>query len=305
MNVIELDQIADAELIASNIPEDDYPAWNATTNYIIGQRVMRAVDGVHLNFEALAAGVDAALPEVSAKSETPRWLSLGATNRWAMFDDAIGTATVADDMIDVSLLARGAGALVLMELQGRSVRIERELDGRNIYESDISLDDTPISGFYDWFFEPFRQRTSVVVSDLPGAVYGGSLRVLIEGTAGVACGVCRTGVARYYGDLSMGVEFGVEDYSIKARDRWGRYSVKEGAYSQVVKCRIASEPEEFNETVRKLAALRARLAYYELTDMDRLITLNVLGYYKDFRLNIDEHTLYYVTLELESLALTL
>lgn len=305
MNVIELDEIADADLLSSSVTEDDYPAWDASVNYLIGQRVTRAAAGVHRNFEALAAGVDAVLPEISATSETPRWLNLGPTNRWAMLDNGIGTATVATDLIDVSLSARGCGDLVLMELVGRFVRVERVVDGQIIFDQDIDLDSTPIGGFYDWFFEPYRQRTSVVVRDLPAAVYSGSLRVRITGTSGVACGVCRPGNARNYGEVQIGVEFGIEDYSIKNRDRWGGYSVNEGAYSQLVKCRIASEPEDFNETVRRIASLRARLAYYELTDMEQLITLNVLGYYKDFRMNLDAHTLYYVTLELESLALTL
>ncbi|WP_280189067.1 hypothetical protein [Delftia sp. PS-11] len=305
MNVIELEPVTDATLLSSSVAEDDYPPWSAVVSYVVGQVVMRAVSGVHLNFEALTAGVDATPPEVSAKSDTPRWLNRGPTNRWAMFDDAIGTFTVDETEIDVSMVARGADSLLLMELVGRQAAVSRWLDGQVIYSATLDLDDTPIAGFYDWFFEPFRQRGAVLLKDLPGAVYGGSVQIQLTGTAGVACGVCRLGYARSIGLAEYGVDYGIEDYSTKSTDKFGRLTLQEGAYSQIVKLRAETPVQDFNPLSRRLAGLRATLAYFELTDRAELINVNVLGYYKDFRINLPGPMVLYTTLELESLAMTL
>ena len=65
MSIIKPNVLTDAGLTSSTAPETDFPAWLAATSYTVGDKVMRAVSGVHKNFQALIAGVDAGLPELT------------------------------------------------------------------------------------------------------------------------------------------------------------------------------------------------------------------------------------------------
>ncbi len=51
MKVVPPIEITPAKMIASNVPETDYPLWAATTTYPVGTRVM--LD--HRNYESLIA----------------------------------------------------------------------------------------------------------------------------------------------------------------------------------------------------------------------------------------------------------
>ena len=73
--------------VYATVPEE---VWNAATNYSVGDQVIRTE--THMIYENIQAGVDATLPEVDAALETPtRWVRLGPTNKFAMFDTLVKT----------------------------------------------------------------------------------------------------------------------------------------------------------------------------------------------------------------------
>ena len=78
--------ITDAMLTSSTVPENDHPAWSAGTAYVTGNRVILA--STHRRYEALAASTG-----VNPATDPTKWLDLGPTNRWAMFDARVGTAS--------------------------------------------------------------------------------------------------------------------------------------------------------------------------------------------------------------------
>ena len=86
MRLIRPTTLTDAMLTSSTAPETDYPAWSSVTAYTVGARVI--LTATHRRYEALAASTN-----VSPSTDPTKWLDLGPTNRWAMFDARVGTAT--------------------------------------------------------------------------------------------------------------------------------------------------------------------------------------------------------------------
>src|SRR5690554_5730493 len=90
--VIRPMQITPDNLVSSNVAEDDYPAWLVGTAYAVDAWV---IDD-HFVYQAAAANTG----KKPADSPTI-WAKKGATNRWLMFDNKVGTQTVRVDGIDV------------------------------------------------------------------------------------------------------------------------------------------------------------------------------------------------------------
>lgn len=64
--------------------------WNAGTAYDVGDVAIRTT--THRKYKRLIAGTTAESPETDP-ADPPNWLDIGATNRWAQFDNKIGTQT--------------------------------------------------------------------------------------------------------------------------------------------------------------------------------------------------------------------
>ncbi len=81
MRVIKSITTTDTILVDSNIPEDEYPMWVSGTSYSVANRVIYN----HIIYEAILANSSTSTPHL----DETNWLSLGATNRYRMFDTVI------------------------------------------------------------------------------------------------------------------------------------------------------------------------------------------------------------------------
>lgn len=114
--------ITDSNL-TSNVPENDAGEYSATATYGAGEVVISST--LHRKYESLVAdNTGNALDDVS------KWLDLGPTNRWAMFDTKNGTATTAASPIDIDVLVDGrADGLALLGLDATSVTVTMTAGG--------------------------------------------------------------------------------------------------------------------------------------------------------------------------------
>jgi len=135
--------VNDAVLVASNIAETDYAAWNSGTAYIIGDRVI--VVATHSIYEAIAAGANHD-PVADTALETPLWwVRVGATNKWRAFDDVIQDQAVLSGGITYELdLTSRADGIALFNLDAESVTVQISdplAIRRNLLVSTDDLDD--------------------------------------------------------------------------------------------------------------------------------------------------------------------
>lgn len=300
MSIIKPVKLTDAMLTSSTAPETDYTAWAAGTSYTVGTKVMRAVSGVHKNFENLIAGVDASLPE----NAPTRWLDLGATNRWAMFDTKIGTVTTLVSPLTVVIKPGSVSGIALLELAGKevTVSVKNATGGTVVYSKTIGLDDTPVTSFYSWFFEERIQLTDITLTDLPSQFLQCELTISITSTAGaVGCGVCHVGTTHDIGETQVGATVGIISYSTKTTDVFGNTTVVKRANSKRNSLKLVTKKSAFSQIYRLLSSLDSVPCIYIATEKTGYEPLIVYGFWKDFSIDVAYNTHHLTSLEIEGL----
>ncbi|PCJ04890.1 MAG: hypothetical protein COB16_17430 [Rhodobacteraceae bacterium] len=130
MNIIEPMVITDAELTASNIPENDYGDWSAVTTYGLGVKCISTTS--HRIYESAQAGN---LGNSPSTDDGTWWIELKATNKWSAFDNRRSNPATNDDEITYSITpTQDCDAIALFGLTAGTVRIE-------VYDGAISIYD--------------------------------------------------------------------------------------------------------------------------------------------------------------------
>lgn len=296
MKVLKPAPVTDDMLVSSTAAEDDYPVWNAAVAYAAGGKCILN----HRIYESLQAGNLNHAPETDASY----WLDIGPVNRWAMFDDVVGTYTRRGGPLTVVLRPGVVSGIALMELEGRQACITMTdvPGGAVVYQRTIDLDGTPVQSFFDWFYRPYEQLTDLVLTDLPGWFPFCELTVSITATAGdVKCGVCKVGEVIDIGATEYGAGAGILDFSRKERDSFGRYSVVERSFSRRASLKVLTEKADFNRIFRTLAGLRATPCIWIGIDGPGYEPLMIYGFYRDFSIDVPYPTFHYCSLDIEGL----
>ena len=210
--------ITDDMLVSSSVPEPDAgeTAWVSGGTYVGGDIRIRAT--THRKYMAQTNHTGITTPP---ENDPTRWLDVGATNRWAMFDPRRTTQTTAATSITVVLKPGFFNALAFYLTQGATLQVS-VLDaplGTEIYADTRSLDG-PYIDEYDWCWGPFREQTKQVFSNIlpyPEA----TLTITVSASAGtpVAVGMAAIGDLR---PLFLG-EWGGTQYGAKAEPTSNSY----------------------------------------------------------------------------------
>ncbi len=285
MQMIKPIAVTDSVLISSTVPEDDHAAWAATTGYVIGDLRIR----LHRIYECLVDHTSTSTPpEDLTGGGTPTWVDVGPTNRWAMFDDVIGTFTSANLSLTNTLAPGNVSGLGFLELAGKTldVTVTNGVGGSVVYAKSVDLDDTVIVSFWDYFFQDYVQKDTVVFSDLPGEYLNAQVIYSITGPGEVKCGVCAPGTVYELGDTDNGVTLRREDYSKKTTDAFGYISIVKRATRKVMSADIEVEFELFARLDRLMRDMQSELAIYVGVEKSGYETLIIYGFVKDFRVSI-------------------
>ena len=295
MRIIKPVDVTPAILTSSNVPETDYAAWSAATAYAVGAKATYN----HRNYEALAAHTGAN-PETDT-SDPPKWLDLGANNRWRMFDDKVGSLTEQTGSIAVELQPGAViNSLALFNLLGRSatVTLTDPVDGI-VYQRIVSLVDAGVTDWYEWFFAPISRQTDFVLLDLPA--YGtATLSVVIDNAAGTAaCGHLVMGRQAEIGVALYGSGVGITDYSRKEADAFGNAIVVERSFSKRAEFDVMVETHQISRVQRLLAGIRAQPVVW--IGAEGYESTVLFGYYRDFSISISGPSASDATITVEGL----
>lgn len=295
MKVIKPIMFDPAMLIASNVPEDDYPDYDAVMDYEVGDRVVYE----HVVYES------AQTPNVGHQpdEEPLYWTYISATNRYRMFDSEVTTQTVIDDLLQVTVAPGLTNSLALLELQGAELTVVGKdgPDGPILYNHTQPLEGSIVTDWYEYFFEPFAPLTEVVLSDIPA--YGSiHLEITIESAAGpVAVGAAIFGSMYELGRTLRGPRAGIIDYSRKETSPTGATRFNRRRYSRRMSPRLVVENPMLERVYRILSDIRATPCVWVGTDLHGYGFLTVFGYYRDFDIDVAYPFHSHCTLEIEGL----
>ena len=230
MNVIPPIVITDAMLISTTAEEpsvDGSPTaeavYDAGTTYALGDIVISVTS--HKKYESLA---DSNLG--NALTDTTKWLDLGANNRWAMFDLYRNTATeLASPLIVTIAPGQRVDSIALLGVVADEVTVTVDSavgsPSEEYYTHTESMISREVLDYYDFFFEGFLQKNSLVLFDLP-PYSTAFITVTITRTGGeVECGACVLGKYVYIGEVENGAISDVINFSTITREFDGSVSV--------------------------------------------------------------------------------
>lgn len=215
--VIVPEQVTDAILIDSNVPESSYPAWNSATAYVVGDRAHEA----HVVYQAAANNTNVA-PSTDTAGTT--WKRVGATNRWAVFDSSVSSQTSNPSLItyQFQFTARIAWVHALNLTGATSIRVQVANGSNIVYDRTQDIRMLPQSaGWWQWFFGKRFGRSDAQFDDV--TIYpGATLTVEIEGDTDLAVGELIFGAPEFFSlGVRLGASVGIQDYSRNERTEFG------------------------------------------------------------------------------------
>lgn len=296
MKIIVPQTVTPATLTASNVPEDDEPAWTAGTYYLGDKRLYN-----HRIWEVIVTST-ADQPDVGAAANPPTWLDTGADNRYKMFDSIINTQTVNDETIEVGITPGAiVNAVALFGLSAYEVTVELDdpVEGIVYSETRALQDNTLVINWYAYFFEPIINKTDIIFDNLPS--YGtATVNVIIDAGLGVAkCSELIVGQQRNLGVSNFGTSVSIIDYSIKSTDAFGNVVIVQRPYTKRADYDVTVETSQVAAVQKTLADIRTTATVF-IGDSNRAETI-VYGYYKQFQIVLSTPSISNCSLEVEGL----
>lgn len=272
--------VTDDSLVSSTVPENDHAEWSGSATYAVGTRVIKTA--THRVYESLADSNTGNDPE----SSPLQWANAGATNRWAMFDSAVGSRTEAfGSLVVVLALGVETDGLGILDVLADTITVEMREAGTVIYSRTVTTAD------------PAVPEASVLLTDMPASLYA-TVTVTLTGED-LHIGTIALGAMVDIGGTQYGATVGIIDYSAKTTDAFGNTSVVRRAHSKRLNARLAILPGDVDRVARQLAAVRATPVLW--IGSDEYQSTVVYGYYRDWSIDIAFPTLSWGTLTIEGL----
>lgn len=278
---------------------ETYQGYSGADTYALGDMVIDAT--AHLVYESLAAGNVG-----NALSDAAKWLEIGPTNRWAMFDTLRNTASqVPSSMTIVLTPGQRIDSLALLGVLASSVTITMTSGDVPVYSRTVSMILREVADWYDYFFRAFSVQPSLALFDLPPITVGVITITLTAAAGNVACGACVIGQSEYIGEVQYEAENDVLNFSTVTRDFAGgvstmvqRRNVPKTIQSIFVEKRRVNRIRQLRDTVGAVPAVWAGL---DNSTHDYFEAVLILGFYKRFSINLRYPDYAVIGLELEEI----
>lgn len=298
MRVIKSIVTTDTILTSSNIAEDEYPAWVASTSYNASNRVIYQ----HKIYEAILTHSSTTTPDL----DQTNWLSLGATNRYRMFDNVVSNVSSRVGGIEFTLTPNEVvNGIAFLNLNATTVRVVvTDPTVGVVYDETKELTgSSEVTDYYSYFFAPLVDLNNLklaVFLDLPSNYPTARISVTISSGAGlVEVGEVVYGVQTTVGRTNYGTAIGIKSYSRKETDEFGNISVvkrknsKYAEYDVDIDNRFLASVQRFFSDIDTVPCL-----FIGNPDMEELI---VYGFYNDFKATISFPTVSKCNLRVEGL----
>lgn len=235
-------------LTSSNISNSSYSDWNASTAYAIGAQVY--LPDNYGEYKCLVAntGVDPRTSIYEAtKNPSGKWLFLGTTNKYRMFDKYLNTQSIKNGKIIIELLAYGCKALFLGNLDASTVNIKvidnNTLEIIETFEKKLKRN---INSWFDYFYGDWKDnKKSQLLYERTTATRNVSIIIEIDnGSNDAKCGIFCCGDIKKVGITKFGLNIGSLDYSTVATDTsTGETFLMEGNYAKTMDLDLFTKTE--------------------------------------------------------------
>jgi hypothetical protein len=275
-----------------------YGVYSGVTTYALGDRVIDAVN--HIVLESQAAGNTG-----NALTDASKWLSVGPTNRWAMFNVLSSHATSFPGDFSTELTPAARSNSLYMKCSASSVTVTMMVDGVEVYSAIKDMSTRDVTGWYDYFYKAFGWLPSLIYFDLPP--YSNAVITIALGAIdGVAeCTYCVLGNYVDIGNIKFQSTSDVTNYSTVTRDFAGEVNtmVQRRNVPKTVQDIVADKAR--TNAIRALRELLnatpAVWAGIDDSDDDYFEAILILGFYTRFTISLESRANTITSLELEEI----
>ncbi len=255
---------------------------------------------IHRNYESLIGSNTGNPPPID---DGTKWLDLGPTNRWKMFDLLRSTGTeVASPLTVVVTPGERVDSIALVGMIADEVTIEVSSGGDIVYSYTENLNTRATVSWYTYFFGAFSYKAALALFDLPPYVDASITVTLTRATGNVVCGGLLMGRSVYIGKTLHNAESDALNYSTVDRDTFGDATLVPRRSVPKTVQRVVCDRTNVNRVTRIRTDLNAVPAIWSgLDDASHgyFEPLLILGVYRQFTIAMDQPDQATVTLELE------
>jgi hypothetical protein len=283
-------------MLTSSTATEAHATWASGTTYAAAVRVIYGV-GI---YESLQASNLNKQPDTN-----PLWWTyIGPSNKWAMFDGQVSTATTRSASLTAVFSTGIMDSLAVVGIDAEMVTLTvRDGPGGTIvYQRSASVTGSEVADWSEYFFtDPTVRRTIAVFYDIPPFA---SSVATIEITSGgtVSLGMVTFGRIAVLGDSQFGAQAGITDYSRKETDEFGTTTFVKRAFAKRMTGSVQVQSLQINRVQRVLYDLRATPVLWIATDVPEFSEpMTVYGFYRDFYCAINAPAVSTYQLEIEGL----
>ncbi len=298
LQIIRRTPIEEGMLLASNLAEDTSSPWSSLATYAADD--VRHVAATHRRYKSVAGSNVGNYPPATPSA----WLDIGPTNRWALFDGRMGSASVADGAIEVSLRPGPFTAFWLGGLQASQVTwaLYDAPGGELVASGDELLRAGAATDWYEWTFLPYEFRTQITIGSLP-PLADPQLDIVLHGIADepTECAEMVVGMSTEIGAVQYGANLSVVDYSVKETDAFGTTSLTKRSNVKKLKVTARFDLAQLANVVDTLAAVQAEPIVVIADSAEEYDPLNLFGWCSDFSVDLALPRINYASLEFTGL----
>lgn len=290
-------QITPAMLAASTLAEDGHPAWRASEVCALGDR--RYLAETHRVYESLIDGNTNHHPVTTIG----KWQDVMATNRWGMFDGAVGMRSVAaaNSMTVVIRPGGPVSAIALLDSVAASARVVMRATpaGDVVVDRSISLAAMQIGDAYEYATAPFEYRSEYALRGLP-LHPNPELTITLNGdtVSPPELGELIVGTEYTFGDVLRRPRLTPVDYSSIETDKYGVTKLVERRYVRKLDVSMLIPRARLNKVFATLMSLRATPCVWVPSDDAALDSLVVYGIAREPEITLETRSHYPCNLQI-------
>lgn len=248
--------ITSANIVYTNVPENDHPPW-APGTYAKDAWVMHA----HHVWQALKETDK----EPGAPGSENDWNDGGATNLHRMIDEKVGSQTIMVDGIEVVVEQDDfVDGVYVLNIWANAIIVEMiDPIEEVVYEREIETVAADVDDWWEYFFEPITRISDVVLDDLPPYA-GAHIRVRAVVAEGDEARIGTLGMGSKFdiGKARWGTSVGIRDRSVKEEDKYGNSFFQELDWSKRPEFDLIVDTNRVDLVLEELTKLRARPCVY-------------------------------------------
>lgn len=214
--------ITDDFLVSSTATEDEHGEYNPATTYAADEKVISTVTH-RIYRSALSGNVGKDPTDLNNQfGTTVYWIDEGPTNRHAMFDGIVSTATKVASPLTVVVRPEFFDALYLDGLDADAYELTiRDAPGGNIiYYAAEDLEGSAPDDYWEYFYEPFEPLTELLVLNIEPYFAAEITLTLTKASGLVSCGLFAVGPQKPLGFAEFQAAVEPKSYSfIDINDR--------------------------------------------------------------------------------------